>query len=193
MQDKSGLEMLVESLEELGLVPDVSKVSKGALFPAHNRFASSTTVSVLLSDSIYFLARANVSSSFTGIYSSIELPEHAEYIVHKRDWTDFMFLPARKTLGNAFIDKNVSIISPHWTPSTELSVENVQLFLQINKAGKPYKLVLQNNYLLAMIDALSDKKIIGIETSDWLFKKEDLENLLKNGEELIRRIKTASR
>jgi len=40
-----------------------------------------------------------------------------------------------------------------------------------------------------MIEPLSDRKIIGIETNDWVYNKEELNNLLKIGEELIRKIK----
>lgn len=191
MEEKSGLYKLLENLAESGLFPDVSVVDKGTLFSSRNRFASSSTVTALLSDSKYFLARSNVSSSFTGIYSSIELPLEAEYRVYKRNWFDFLFLMKRQKVGVKYIDENLTIVSPKWTPSRELNLENTNLFLDINKTGKPYKLVLGNNYLLSIIEPLADKKIIGIETNDWLYKKEDLENLLKNGEALIRKIKAA--
>jgi hypothetical protein len=191
MVEKSGLDMLLENLAELGLSPTVSLVDKGTLFPPQNRFASSNTVIVLLSDSIFFLARSNVSSSFTGIYSSVELPAEAEYKVYKRNWSDVLFFPKRQKVGVRYIDENLTIISPKWIPSKELNLENTNLFLDINKAGKPYKLILENNYLLSIIKPLTDKKIIGIETNVWLYTKEDLGNLLKSGEELIRKIKIA--
>jgi hypothetical protein len=41
MEEKSGLEKLLENLTELGLFPIASVVDKGALFPSQNRFASS--------------------------------------------------------------------------------------------------------------------------------------------------------
>jgi hypothetical protein len=189
MKEKSGLDKLLENLAELGLFPNVSEVNKGTLFPPQNRFASSSTVTALLSDSTYFLARSNVSSSFTGIYSSIDLPLNVEYNVYKRNWFDFLFLPKRQKVGVKYIDENLTIVSPKWTPSKELNLENAILFLELNKAGKSYKLVLENNYLFSIIEPLTDKKIIGLETNDWLYKKEDLENLLKIGVELIRRIK----
>lgn len=189
MEEKNGLDKLIENLIELGLTPNIVEQDKGALFPPQNRFASSTTVTVLLSDSTYFLARSNVSSSFTGIYSSIELPEEIEYTVHQQNWFDFLFFPKRQKLGVKYMDDNLTIISPKWIPSKEFNLKNTNLFLDINKAGKPYKLILENNYLLSIIKPLTGKKIIGIETNDWLYKKEDLENLLKLGEDLIRNIK----
>lgn len=191
MEEKSGLDMLLENLVELGYSPDVSLVDKGSFLPRQNRFASSNTVTVLLSDSIFFLARSNVSSSFTGIYSSVELPLEAEYKVYKRNWFDFLFFQKRQKVGVKYIDENLTIISPKWIPLKELDLKNANLFLDINKAGKPYKLILENNYLLSIIKPLTDKKIIGIETNDWLYEKKDLENLLNFGVELIRKMKNA--
>lgn len=183
--------MLLENLVELGFSPDVSLVDKGSSLHRQNRFASSNTVTVLLSDSIFFLARSNVSSSFTGLYSSVELPLEAEYQVYKRNWFDFLFFQKRQKVGVKYIDENLTIISPKWIPLKELDLKSTNLFLDINKAGKPYKLILENNYLLSIVKPLTDKKIIGIETNDWLYKKEDLENLLNFGVELIRKMKNA--
>jgi hypothetical protein len=191
MEEKKGPDMLLENLVELGFSPNVSSVDKGSFLPRQNRFASCNTVTVLLSDSIFFLARSNVSSSFTGIYSSVELPLEAEYKVYKRNWFDFLFFQKRQKVGVKYIDENLTIISPKWIPSKELDLKNTNLFLDINKTGKPYNLILENNYLLSIIEPLTDKKIIGIETNDWLYEKEDLENLLNFGVELIRSMKNS--
>ena len=191
MEEKSGLDKLLENLDELGLNPNVSIEDKGTVFSSRNRFSSSKTVIVLLTESIYFLARYNVSSVFTGLYSVIELPFEAEYKVYKRNWFDFLLFPKRQKVGVKYIDENLTIISPKWIPSEELNLESVNLFLNINNAGKPYNLIVENNYLLSIIKPLTDKKIIGIETNDWLCTKEDLVNLLQTGEELIRKIKNS--
>lgn len=191
MEEKSGLDMLLENLAEFGLLPEVSIENKGTLYSARNRFASSNTVTVLLPDSLYFLARSNVSSAFTGIYSSIELPEEAEYKVFKRNWFDFLLPSKRQKVGVKYIDEKLTIVSSKWIPSKELNSENANLFLKINKGGKPYNLVLENNYLSSIIESLTDRKIIGLETNDWVYKKEELEILLKTGVELIGKIKNA--
>ena len=51
--------------------------------------------------------------------------------------------------------------------------------------GKPYYLILENNYLLFIIEPLTNQKVLGIETNDWLYKKEDLKYLFKYSEPLI--------
>lgn len=189
MEEKSGLDKLVDNLTEMGWVPNVSLENKGALFPSQNRFANCYTVTVLLSDSIYFLARSNVSTSFSGIYSIMDLPEEAEYKVYKKNWFDFLLFPKRQKVGVKFIDENITVVSSKWIPYKELNEENVNLFLEINKAAKPYILLIENNYLSSIIESLTDKKVIALETNDWIYKKEDLENLLKFGEKLIQNIK----
>lgn len=54
--------------------------------------------------------------------------------------------------------------------------------------GKPYYLILENNYLLFIIEPLTNQKVLGIETNDWLYKKEDLKYLFKYSEPLIRNL-----
>ncbi len=189
MEEKSGLNTLVKNLAKLGLLPDVSVENKGALFPPQNTFAHSYTVTASLSDTIYFVARSNISSTFTGIFSTIELPEEAEYKIYKRNWFDFILQPKRKKIKVKFIDENITIISSKWIPSKELNMENAKLFLDINKRGQPYHLILANNYLLSIYEPLANRKIIGIETNDWIDEVEELEFILKKGEELIRKIK----
>lgn len=192
MEEKNGLDLLLDSLSELGLSPSVTVEDKGTHFSSLNRFASCTTVTVVLSDSLYFLARSNVNSAFTGIYSSVNLPIEAEFKVYVRNWFDSLFYSNRQKVGIKFIDENLTIVSQQFIPFKELTIENAKLFLDINKAGNPYNLILENNYLASIIEPLKEKKIIGIETNDWLYKKEDLENLLKYGEVLIRNIKNTS-
>ncbi|MCL2511855.1 MAG: hypothetical protein FWF09_07380 [Bacteroidales bacterium] len=187
MEEKTGLEILIENLMELGLNPDTHVVSRKNILSGRDRFLSTTSVIVQLSDSMFFLARAGVSHTFTGIYSSIKLPIKAEYKVYNRNWFDFIFFPKKQKVGVKYIDENLTIVSPRWIPSKELNLENANLFLEINKAGKPYKLVVENNYF-SLIEPLKDKKIIGIETNNWLCEKEDLKNLLDIGSKLIRKM-----
>ena len=192
MKEKSGLDILIENLIELGLIPGVRVARRTNVLSGKDRFSSIKSVIVQLSDSTYFLARdTGISHTFTGIYSSIELPAEAEYKVYNRDWFDFLFFPKRRKLGVRYIDDNLTIVSRRWTPSKELNIEIANLFLKINKTGKPYKLIVKNNYF-SIVEPLKDKKIIGIETDDWVFKKEDLKNLLDIGSELICKMKNVS-
>ena len=192
MEEKTGLDELIENLMELGLKPNAHAIKATNILFGKDKFLSVKSVIVELSDSIFFLARdTGMSHTFTGIYSSIELPIEAEYKVHNRNWFDCLLFPKRQKIGVKYIDDNITVVSSKWTPSKELNIENANLFLEINKAGKPYKLIVENNYF-TIIEPLKDKKILGIETNDWLYRKEDLKNLLDIGNKLIHKIKNAS-
>lgn len=97
--------------------------------------------------------------------------------------------------GNIFAysasDDKLTIISPKWIPSKEINLHNAKLFIDLFKLGKPYKLIIENNYLFSLIEELDNKKVIGIEAEDWLYEKDDLNNLLKIGQELITNIKNS--
>jgi hypothetical protein len=179
------LDVLIENLKELGFKPNVAVEDKSTLMPSPNRFASSTTVKVSLSDSLFFLARANVSSSFTGLFSTIDLPNKVEYKVYRRSWFDFLLLPKRQKVGVKYIDENLTIISQEWIPSKELNFDSAKLLIDLNSTGKPYKLIIENNYLYSLIEELYNKKVIVVEVDDWLYEKDDLKNLFKLEAELI--------
>ncbi len=189
MEEKNGLDQLIENLTLLGYSPELSVEDKSSLFPAQNRFTSAKTVTVELSDNLFFIARSNVNSVFTGIYTALKNPTDSEFKVYVKNWFDFLIYRNRQKVGIKFIDENVTIVSSKWIPFNELNIENTKLFLEINNAGKPYNLILENNYLSFIIEPLTNQKVIGIETNDWLYKKEDLEHLFKYGEPLIRNLK----
>ena len=192
MEEKNGLNKLIENLTLLGYTPELTVEDKSSLFPAENRFTSAKTVIVVLSDNLYFIARSNINSAFTGIYTAIKNPIDSEFKVYVRNWFDFLIHRNRQKVGIKFIDENVTIVSSKWIPFNEFNIENTKLFLEINNAGKPYNLILENNYLSSIIEPLTSQKVIGIETNDWLYKKEDLEHLFKYGEPLIRNLKNLS-
>ena len=87
-----------------------------------------------------------------------------------------------------YIDERVIITSSGWVPTNELDEKSVDLFLELNKKGFPYKLVIEDNYVYHIRD-MRDKKILGLETNDWVYKIEDLENLLAIGLQVMNRIK----
>lgn len=189
MEKKTGLNFLIENLMDLGLKPNVHTESITKVISGKDKFRSAKSVVAELSDSQYFLAHdTGLSHTHTGIYSLIDLPEEAEYEVHKRDWFDFLIYPKRQKVGIKYIDNNITIVSSVWVPSKELNKENVSLLLQLNKTGKPYKLIVKKNYSRA-IEQLRGEKVIGIVTNDWLYKKEDFNDLLDIGSKIIGNIK----
>jgi hypothetical protein len=189
MEEKSGLDELVDNLIELGLIPLTHKENRTFLFATKDRFVNTKFVTASLSDSMHFLAYSSGNSHpFSGLYSSIEGTTEAEYKIYKKTWLDPLLFFRRKKSGNRYIDENISIVSSNWIPSKEISIESVHLFLKINAGKNPYSLILQNDYL-PMIRLFKGKKIVGIESNNWLWEKEDLKLLLETGHSLIQYIK----
>jgi len=194
MEEKSAFDILIENLIDLGFTPESNASYKPFTQPGSDRFLNTKYVYCTLSDSIYFYASdsfgASNSSTFTGLYSSIQLPKEAEYKVVNKIWFDFLH-PKKKKSGVKYVDENVTILSSNWIPDKELSKENIELFLHINKTGKPYSLIVENNYL-PRCEILKGKKIIGIETTSWIYKKDELKKFIALGKALITNIKNVA-
>src|SRR5690554_3143196 len=193
MEDKSAFDILVETLESFGFKTESSSIYQPIIVTPSERFLSTKYVCCEITDSIYFFAsdsygtKAYTSSTFTGLYSSLETLKDIEYKVIKRDWFD-VFNRKRRKSGIDHVDNNVTILSSGWIPYKELSIENIELFLKINTLGYPFSLVIEDNYL-SRIKPLKDKKIIAVETNEWVYEKEEVEKLLRDGEKLIIAIK----
>ena len=193
MEEISAFDILIENLEDLGFEPQSNKSNKTFIIPGNERFLNSKYVLCTIADSIYFFASdsfgtvAHSSSTFAGLYSSIKLPFMAEYKVFKKDWVDFIYRKRKKT-GIRYIDNSLTILSSDWLPVKELSKENVDLLLGINEMGKPYSLIVADDYL-PRLDSLKGEKVIGIETPNWIYRKDDLKTLISMGKTLITNIK----
>jgi len=125
----------------------------------------------------------------TGIYSILDLQTDIECKVYKRDWFDFLFYFNRKKSDIASIDKHLTLTSrSEFSVSNLLSTETTTLFLELYRSIPPISLLIQNNYF-PFIKQFSDKKIIGLETNQWLFKEEDITILLEKGEAIFQQIR----
>lgn len=186
MEDKSAFDILVETLESFGFKTESSSIYQPIIVTPSERFLSTKYVCCEITDSIYFFAsdsygtKAYTSSTFTGLYSSLETLKDIEYKVIKRDWFDVFNRKRRKT-GIDHVDNNVTILSSGWIPYKELSIENIELFLKINTLGYPFSLVIEDNYL-SRIKPLKDKKIIAVETNEWVYEKEEVSSSSKSVE-----------
>ena len=192
MNELSAFDILIDNLAYLGLKPDANISNKNFIVLGNDRFLNRKYVVCALSDDIFFIASdsfgtsAYSSSTFTGLYSTINLHRDIEYKVVKRNWFDF-FYTKKKRSKIGYIDKNLTILSSCWIPDKELNEQNVELFLKLNKEY-PYSLIVENDYPIH-VRTLEGKKIIGLETNRWIYQKDDLIKLIETGQELIIGIK----
>ncbi|MDL2224021.1 hypothetical protein LJB92_01765 [Bacteroidales bacterium OttesenSCG-928-M06] len=183
---------LRENLMALGVETEIDISERR--YPADGaRFLRKKHIAGLLPNFIYFLAydyyvpKAFLSTTFTGLYTEINLPEEAECRIYKKDWFDKFIYVQRQKTGIKYIDSNVTVTTSGWTPKN-LSEESINLFMELNKGDIPYKIIIEHNYMPRIIN-LEGKKVLAIETERWIEEKKELEILIKTGSNLIQSIK----
>lgn len=131
-----------------------------------------------------YAAKAYMTNTYTGLYKKIQLPGCTELKVYKKNWLEYFLRLNKRKAGIKHIDDYLTITSDTKEPSFYLSKEAVSLFLEMDKMFSPFHLVIQNDYL-PNINELKDKKVIGLETQQWLCKDQDVDNFINLGKQLM--------
>lgn len=196
MADKTAFDILFDNLSARGLQPKKQISERNFIVPAGDRM-SNTKYIFARNKTFYFCAydshgtSAYSSKTFTGIYSSINLPKETDCHLYKKDWIDLIMRNHKRKSGIKFIDDNLTITSAtDWTPSLLLNSTDVNLYLEINKRIEPLKITIQYDYL-SIIEELKDKTVIGIETDLWLYEEDDLDFFITLGGQLIENMTNA--
>ncbi len=196
MADKTAFDILFDNLSARGLQPEKHISERNFIVPGSDRM-SNTKYIIARNKTLYFCAydshgtSAYSSRTFTGIYSSINLPPETDCHIYKKDWVDLILRKQKRKSGIKFIDENLTITSAtDWTPSDLLTRTDVKLYLKINERIEPLKITIQHDYL-SKIEELKDKTIIGIETDLWLYEENDLDFLINFGGKLIENMTNA--
>jgi len=196
MADKTAFDILFDNLSARGLQPEKHISERNFIVPGSDRM-SNTKYIIARNKTLYFCAydshgtSAYSSRTFTGIYSSINLPPETDCHIYKKDWVDLILRKQKRKSGIKFIDENLTITSAtDWTPSDLLTRADVKLYLKINERIEPLKITIQHDYL-SKIEELKDKTIIGIETDLWLYEENDLDFLINFGGKLIENMTNA--
>ena len=196
MEERSAFDILIDYPIKHGLDFDTYReYRRFYLSPADSIL--NTKFVIFKTDSLFFYAydsyalNAYMTKTFTGLYRQISFHDDTELKVYKKDFTDtFLRINKRKT-GLKHIDDYLTITSRSKELSFSLSENSVSLFLEMNKIFSPFHLIIQNDYLQNIIE-LKNKKVIGLETQQLLYKEADIDLFLKLGNELIQNIELAS-
>gem|GEM_PF-1109232 len=138
-----------------------------------------------------YAAKAYTSNTYTGIYGLINLPEDFECRIYIRDWMDLFLRTNKKKTGDKTVDDKLTITSNSKDlPQGLLSEKDALLLQKINSVITPIELLIQNDYR-PIIRELGNKKIIGLETNQWIYKKEELDIFINTGSSLIKNITKA--
>jgi hypothetical protein len=197
MKEQNAFDILLEYPKENKLAFEThSSQDKFILFP-DDPFLKSKYV-IFKKDNFFFYAydsyaaKAYMTKTFTGIYSLTSLQNDIRCRVTKRDWLDIFVIKDKKRTGIKYIDSNLTIISNNKEFRINLINEEITAqFLKLSETIFPITILIQDDYL-PNISELAGKKVIGIETNRWIFKKEEIDVLLGIGGQIINNIINAS-
>lgn len=188
MEERSAYDLLKVYPAKHGLEFDTQDdYRRFYLFPTDSML--DTKFVIFKTGSLYFYAfdsytaKMYMSNTFTGLYG-IANPNAPELKIYRKDFTDTFLRTNKRRTGIKHIDDRLTITSPIKQVSLPLSEKTVSLFLEMAKRFSPLHLLIENDYI-QNITELKDKKVIGIETGEWLYKEEDVEEFLRMGGELI--------
>ncbi len=197
MTEQNTFEILLEYPKEKGLIYEThSSQDKFYLFSNDPLLRSKFII--FKKDNLFYYAndsyatKAYLTNTYTGIYCQITLQDDIECKITKRDWLDFFVTRNIKRTGIKYIDSNLTISTKSKNISNRLINEQIaSQFLKLSETITPVTLLIQNDYL-PNIKELQGKKVIGIETNRWVYKREEIEVLLNFGGQIINNIIIAS-
>lgn len=145
-------------------------------------------------NNLYFVAydsystKAYDSTTFTGLYGVIDLPENFNLRLYKKHWIDLILRKSKRKTGDLNTDSKLTITSNLESISSDLfSTKAIELFLRLNEKFAPFKMIIEKDYI-TFINDLKGKMLIGIETDSWVYKDEQLDILLEKGETLLKTV-----
>ncbi|MBS4057949.1 MAG: hypothetical protein KGZ82_11575 [Bacteroidales bacterium] len=196
MTDKTAVDLLFDNLTAKGMQPEKRISERNFVVPGKDRM-SNTKYVIARHHSLFFCAydshgtSAYASRTFTGMYSSINLPPETDCHIYKKDWVDLLLRYHKRKSGLSYLDDTLTITSAtDWTPAGLLSRTDAGLFLALNDKIEPLKITIQHDYL-SIIEELKGKTVIGIETDLWLYKENDLDAFIQYGGQLIENMTNA--
>lgn len=196
MKERNAFEILQDYPKEKGLIFETHESNRHFYLTPNDPILNTKYV-IFEKDSLIFFAydsfatKAFMNQTFTGIFSISNLENDFECEINRKDWLDNFSRNKRKT-GNKNIDDNFTFTSRSNRRIHEWFTEDIStLFLQLNNSIIPLKIKIQNDYL-PLIEDFKNKNIIGIETNRWIYKSEEIDNLLNLGGEIIKKLNKTS-
>lgn len=190
MDQDNAFDILIKNLSKRGLTCETNQNERNFIIPGTQGMMNTKYVVAELGSCFFYAhdsfgSGASLSSTYTGIYTSVNLPPEEACYIYKKDWTDLILRFKKRKTGVGYIDNNLTITSSSgWTPVHLISHKEVELFLEIHKKISPLKIVIQHDYFLTF-NQLKNKTVIGIETDSWLYENQDLDTMINLGGQLI--------
>ena len=197
MNERSAYEVLMDYPKEKGLIYESHKSDTRFYLTPDDPMLNTKFVVFKINSSVFmaydsYSTKAFMNQTFTGIYSISTLEKDFECEINKKYLLD-NFRRNRKKTGNKYIDSNLTYISKSDKKVNEWLTEEISsLFLELANTIQPIKILVKKDYL-PLIKDFKTKNIIGIETNQWIYKREEIDVLINSGAEIIRKLNKTSR
>jgi len=195
METKSSFEELLDFPKKNGLDYETHQDAKRFYIFASDPMLK-TKYCIFKIEDIFFVAydsystRAYMNSTFCGVYSLYNSNEDMECMIYKKDKLDAFLRTNKKKTGIKNIDDNLTITSDSKLNFDSIVNPNIILdYFSLCDLFMPTKILIQNDYL-QFVKEFNGKKIIGVETKNWVYKYSDVEAIIKYGSSIIKKMKT---
>lgn len=191
---ENSVDILIENLIQSGYSPQTINQHKMLIPLSGDRMMGKKLILAEIKDDVFFLAsdsyvsKAFSSTTFTGLFSPVSFEDDIDLKIYKKDKLADFLIPNKKNIGIRLIDQNLTISTKLHFPKEIISEDMVFNFINLCSNKRTYSITIGDNNLSAF-DFLSEKQLIGLVTDFWIYKKEDIEQLIKYGVRIIDDIK----
>lgn len=164
-----------------------------ALFPgdpyANRKYLFFNVDNLLFLAYDYYSTKMSSTQTFSGIYAISNLDESLEFEVKKKDWIDFLIRNKQKC-GISFFDKNLTYSSNQkFNLSNYLSRDQVSDLLELSQRIQAIRLFSRVKYL-PFPEEMKGKTIVGVETNQWIVRKEEVDWICSYGNRILSSLKS---
>lgn len=192
MEERNAVELLADYPKEKGIPFFTHQHERHfALFPrdpyTNRKYLFFSTGNLLFLAYDYYSTKMSSTQTFSGVYAISGLEDSIEFEVKKKDWIDFIIRNKVK-FGVSYLDINLTCSSiQKFNPANYLSKNQVEDFLKLSAQIQAIRLFSRRDYL-PFPEEMKGKTIIGLETNQWLYKKEDVDALIQAGEKILTKL-----
>jgi hypothetical protein len=131
-----------------------------------------------------YASKAFTSRNFSVVYRSLENSDMPEFSLSKRDCLDYFLRFHQRKTGNREFDRYFTICSKSKELQQVFSGQTLELFRLVYQQIQPLQLWVKTDPIQS-IPELAGKKIIGLETNQWVYEHADLDLFLLSAERLF--------
>lgn len=183
MNEKNAFDLLVDFAKKHGFTYETHEDRKRFLLSPSDPTLNTKSVvfrkgNLLFCASDSFAAKAQTSSTWSGLYGEIDLPEYVDLKINRKDWLDRFLKSNKRKTGNSYFDSKLTVTSKsEKLPQRIKSSKLADYFLKLSETTSPIEVIIKFDYL-ENLNQLKGKMVVGVEIRRWMYEEHELENFL---------------